>query len=469
MATLDPGEAATIAHGAWAEGHPVSPLTSFAIDSRKLEPGQAFVALKTERRDGHDFLEQARENGALCAIVSEPNHGVQLPQMVVEDPLSALHSLARVWRQRFPGTVIGITGSYGKTTVKEILGTVMGAQWFRTYANLNNTLGVPLSLLELNARHDAGAIIEAGINLPGEMEILADLIDPDIAIITAVGPAHLERLGDLDGVAREKAKLATGVREGGQVILPLALMRYDAFREIPQSIQVHAIAVNASAEDAAAVEGLRNVSIYHYKWTEDEHSRGVGRLETGRPMPTGLFSFRTGSAGMISNLALVVHTALHLHVPPGTLQARLDSWRPFLHRGETFQLGHLQIYVDCYNANPGSMLDSVSRFKNLFAGHPHLYVLGSMDELGENSVEWHRNTARQLDLPAGSSVYLLGHGAKWMGEGLGDAGIPADSIRIVDDLELVRRAVSAFAGAVFLKASRSYRLEALIPEGAQPC
>lgn len=469
MATLDPKEAATIAHGAWAEGQPASPLTSFAIDSRTLQPGQTFVALKTGRRDGHAFLEQVRDKGALCAIVAQPDHSVQVPQLVVEDPLSALHSLARVWRQRFQGPVIGITGSYGKTTVKEILGTVMGAHWFRTYANLNNTLGVPLSLLELDSRHDAGAIIEAGINMTGEMDILADLIDPDIALVTAVGPAHLERLGDLDGVAREKARLATGVREGGHVILPASLLRFPAFREIPESIKVHAIAINEMDADIGAAQESANVTIYHYKWTEDKHSRGMGRLETGAPLPTGLFTFRAGSPGMVSNFALVVHTALHLHVPARTLQACLDGWRPFLHRGQTLRTGQLHIYADCYNANPGSMLDSVSRFKNLFAGQPQLYVLGSMDELGAQSAKWHRDTARRLELPAGSQVFLLGHGAEAMREGLMEAGFRQDLIRMEHDLDRIREATEEFSGAVFLKASRSCGLEALIPEGAQPC
>ncbi|NDV63297.1 hypothetical protein G0Q06_12600 [Puniceicoccales bacterium CK1056] len=468
MAILDPAEAATIAHGAWAEGHPSSPLTTFAIDTRVLEPGQSFVALKTDRQDGHDFLQHACDNGALCAIVSKPDHSVKLPQMVVEDPLHSLHSLARNWRQRFTLPVVGITGSYGKTTVKELLGTVMGSQWFRTYANLNNTLGVPLTLLELDSHHDAGAIVEAGINDVGEMELLADLIDPELAIITAVGPAHLERLGDLEGVAQEKSFLAKGVRPGGRVILPVSLLQYQAFREIPDSIQIHAISVG-DEEIPAGLEELNNVILYHYNWTEDEKSRGMGHLTTDGSMPLGSFSFMAGSPGMVTNLALVVHTALYFGVPEGTLQACLESWRPFLHRGEVFSHNKLRLYVDCYNANPGSMLDSVSRFKNLFADHPQLYVLGSMNELGKDSMQWHRDTARKLGLPANSNIYLLGDGAEWMRQGLQESGLPDDAIHIMDNLDELRRVIHTFTGAVFLKGSRSYGLESLVPEGAKPC
>lgn len=467
MANIDPAEAATIAHGAWAEGQPSSPLTSFAIDSRVLEPGQAFVALKTGRQDGHAFLQHACDNGALCAIVAEPDHLVKLPQLVVEDPLASLHSLARNWRQRFPRPVVGITGSYGKTTVKEMLGTVMGSQWFRTYGNLNNTLGVPLTLLELDAHHDAGAIVEAGINNTGEMQVLADLIDPDLAIITAVGPAHLERLGSLDGVAREKSILANGVRPGGQVILPASLLAYPAFREIRETIRIHAVSLGGDVPDGLGE--MENVEIFHYNWMEDEGARGTGVLQAGGTGKESAFSFKAGSPGMVINLVLVVHTALHFGVPEGTLQACLDSWRPFVHRGEIFSHHKLRFYVDCYNANPGSMLDSVHRFKNLFADDPHLYVLGSMNELGDEADRWHRDTAKQLNLPEGSGVYLLGYGAGWMREGLHEAGFPPQAIRVLDDLDELRQTILAFSGAVFLKGSRSYGLESLLPEGARPC
>jgi UDP-N-acetylmuramyl pentapeptide synthase len=386
---------------------------------------------------------------------------------VVEDPLNSLHSLARYWRQRFPRPIVGITGSYGKTTVKEMLGTVMGSQWFRTYANLNNTLGVPLTLLELDAHHDAGAIVEAGINDVGEMQLLADLIDPELAIITAVGPAHLERLGSLEGVAREKSLLAKGVRPGGQVILPVELLQYEAFREIPDTINVQAVCLGKEIPEG--LQSLPNVTFYHYNWTEDETSRGMGHLQPDGSMPAGAFSFMAGSPGMVANLALVVHTALYFRVPEGTLQACLDSWRPFLHRGEVFSHHKLRLYVDCYNANPGSMLDSVRRFKNLFADQSHLYVLGSMNELGEESRKWHRETGANLELPQDASVYLLGHGAAWMREGLQEVGFPDENIRILDELEELRKVIHAFTGAVFLKGSRSYGLETLVPEGAQPC
>lgn len=464
---LDAKELAVIGHGRWVQGVPTQGLSRFTLDSRILEPGEVFIALKTDRRDGHSYLDDAHRKGAVAAFVEQPDRSLDLPQLVVPDTYAFLRSIARIWRQRFSRPVVGITGSFGKTTVKELLGTVMGNQWYRTRGNLNNTLGVPLSLLELDDHQHAGAILEAGINQPGEMAILADLIDPDLALFTGVGAAHLEGLGDLDGVAREKALLGSGVRPGGLVVLPVGLLRYAAFQQIPASIRLQAVSLDkGGAFDPVMRE---NVALFYYKWTDLPDRPGHGLLETVPPLPPLQVLFPAGSPGMVSNLALVVHTALQLGVPRHTLEACLESWRPFRHRGECYRHGERIFYVDCYNANPASLLDSVQRFKNLFAGQRQLYVLGSMDELGPESERWHRETASRLDLPEGARVFVVGHGAAALASGLESAGFSAESFQSVEDLEAIRGHLTGFAGAVFLKGSRSQALETLLPAGARKC
>ncbi len=447
---------------------PDSPLTSFSIDTRTLQSGETFVALKTDRADGHSFLGKAGEYHALAALVEEPNHELSLPQLVVEDSLEALQGLARSWRSRFSAPVIGITGSYGKTTVKELLGKILGSQWWRTRGNYNNHIGVPLSLLEMDPYRHAGAILEAGINSAGEMDFLAGLIQPSLAIITAVGPAHLERLGDLDSVASEKSILAHAVKPGGNVFLPAGLLQYASFRDIPETIGVHALAGPGVEVDPTWSQSP-NVFLYHYNWTNETESRGMGVLETRPPMIPGSFSFRAASPGMVSNLALVVAVSLHLGVPQSTIQARLDAWRPFRQRGELIEFGSTRYYVDCYNANPGSMLDSALRFGNLFPDLPHAYVLGTMNELGEQSAYWHRKTAREISLQAGSDIYLVGEMAPELADGLRERGISQEQIHLVHELDHLRRSLDGFAGAIFLKGSRSLGLEAVLPKGAQPC
>jgi len=468
MARIDPDEAAAIANGRWAVKRPASPLTSFAIDTRSLQSGETFVALRTDRADGHDFLDKAHAYHALAALVERPNLNLPIPQLVVEDSLRALQTLSRSWRSHFTAPVIGITGSYGKTTVKEMLGKVLGSQWFRTRGNYNNHIGVPLSLLEMDPYHHAGAILEAGINDVGEMDFLAGLIRPDMAIVTAVGPAHLERLGGLEGVAAEKAILAKAVQPGGDVFIPASLLAYPAFREIPPEVQVHALLCEGEAADPVW-QDLPNVSIYHYKWTEMTDSRGMGELLTRPPMLPGIFTFRAASPGMVSNLSLVVAVALHLGVPLTTIQACLDAWRPIRQRGEMVRHGETHFYVDCYNANPGSMLDSARRFANLYPDQPHLYVIGSMNELGEQAAFWHRQTALGLPLQNGAEIHLIGAMAPYFAEGLRSRGIPSRLIHLVEDLDQLRERLAHFEGAVFLKGSRSLGLESLLPAGGPSC
>lgn len=467
MAGLKASEAATIAHGYWVGEPPGGFLGRFAIDTRTMQEGDTFVALETDRRDGHDFLEMARHNRALAALVERPDPSLDLPQLVVESSYRALHSLARVRRQAFKRTIIGITGSYGKTTVKEQLGRVLGSQWYRTPGNLNNTLGVPLCLLELEGTHDAGAIIEAGINRKGEMDILADLIDPDLSIVTAVGPAHLEALGDLEGVAAEKSRLAHATRSGGTAVLPVDLLRYASFRDIPGTVGVHAVSLPGSKPVPSGLPG--NVTIFNYDWTAETGQGGGGALRLADSPGSRWISVRTESPGMTSNLSLVVHVALQLGVPPRTVEACLESWKPYSKRGEVFLDRGIHYFVDCYNANPVSLTDSVLLFRNRFKGQAQIYVLGSMDELGEQSAKWHRDTARTLGLPESARVHLLGHGAEDMAAGFREGGFPVDRIAIETSLDGIRSALEGFAGAVFLKGSRSFALENLVPKGARKC
>jgi UDP-N-acetylmuramoyl-tripeptide--D-alanyl-D-alanine ligase len=172
---------------------------------------------------------------------------------------------------------------------------------------------------------------------------------------------------------------------------------------------------------------------------------------------------------MISNLALVVHVGLHLGVPPATLQACLDAWRPFRQRGEVIRYKESHFYVDCYNANPGSMLDSAQRFASLFPDQPHLYVIGSMKEMGTESASWHRMTGEQITLKRGSDVFLVGEEAAPMAEGLKERGFPSENIHLVTGSDGLRDRVQSFEGAVFLKGSRLLGLETLVPEGGRRC
>jgi hypothetical protein len=208
--------------------------------------------LRTERRDGHAFLGEARAKGASAALVARADPAEPLPQLVVADPLLALQAAAREHRRRFRGPVIGISGSAGKTSTKNLLAELLGGEprVLATRGNLNNHLGVPLTLLRLDPQDHAYAVVEAGISGPGDMPPLAAMIEPDIGVITLVGPAHLEALGSLAGVAREKAELPRAAR---MAVFPASCLEYTAFRDLTvPTLKVERVEDPAALRDSAA-------------------------------------------------------------------------------------------------------------------------------------------------------------------------------------------------------------------------
>lgn len=450
MPAFAPDFLAAAAAGRWTrEPDARAPITGFTMDSRKLAPGMAFVALKTAARDGHAFLVAARDAGASAALVSAPGLSLDLPQLVVADPLAAFQQIAAAHRRAFPGVVVGVSGSAGKTSTKELLALLLSAapgDVLATEGNLNNHLGVPLTLTRLDPVAHKFAVVEAGIGGPGEMRVLADMIAPDHAVITMVGPAHLEALGSLDGVAREKSVLPAAVRAGGLKVFPATCQEFAAFRELPAPALALAPAISHAP-------GETRVSV---------------PLSDEPGAPAHVFTCRRVSDGMATNAALALALALRLGVAPAEAQARLAAWRPAALRGElTRDAAGRWLYVDCYNANPASMHDALAAFAGIApAGQPRLYVIGGMEELGADSAAYHRRfgVALAAALREGDSALVLAAApaAAALVEGANDARVVA-----APDLAALRARFEAHAGAVFIKGSRRYQLESLLaPAGA---
>lgn len=435
-------------------------------DSRRLRPGDLFVALRGESRDGHDYVAAAHAAGARAALVERICAPEDFPQLLVENSLQALQELGKARREEFGRPVLGITGSFGKTTVREMLGSVMGPRWLRSEENFNNPIGLPLSLWRLDPQRHAGGIFEIGINRGGEMAELAQMLRPQVAVFTAVGPAHLEQLGDLNGVAREKAQMALAVADGGQVVAPLELLEYPDFAALTERLRVTAVApADRTSEPLARPDFL-----YHYNWTDDENRPGAGELLLEGPGGPGRFALEAGSPGMLSNAALVVATGRLLGRSDQILEAALREWKPYRQRGERIRCGATEFYVDCYNANPGSMKDSAARFLAYYPECDHLYVLGCMEELGETAGEWHERCGREMPLAPGARVLVTGDWAEAFANGLRGGGTEGVIVEVVADRDALRAEVRGFGeGAVFLKGSRRYQLEQLIPEGGEPC
>ncbi len=429
----------------------MQPIAGFNQDTRTLTAGQVFVALKTEKRDGHDFLAEAQAKGAAAALVSREVAGCDLPQLVTADALTAFQKIAAAHRAEFPGVVVGVTGSAGKTSTKDLLALLLGGgdgRVLKTEGNLNNFLGVPLTLTRLDPAQHTAAVIEAGINMPDEMQGLAEMIQPDHAVVTLVGPAHLEKLGSLDGVATEKARLPAAVRTGGLQVFPVGCWAYAAFRALANPL------VLVPANEAMVQVGGRSI-VFTVLHRPERTEVTLGAKRT--------FVLQRVSGGMAQNAALALALASELGVDDATLQTRLAAWAPSRWRGEMQRVGQAQVYCDFYNANPASMQDAIAAFAGLAAPDlPRLYVLGGMEELGAQAEEFHRQLGRTILLRPGDFLFTVGDHAAALREGLLENGNDPAQIAVVTDLTAVRARLTDFRGAAFLKGSRRYRLETVL-------
>ena len=464
MAAFDPEFLARWTSGRWTAA-PSAPIRGFATDSRQLRPGQLFVALRTEKRDGHSFVDAARCAGASAALVEAPVAGVGLPQLVVGNPLAALQAIARRHRRAFHRPVVGISGSAGKTSTKELLAVLLGgaddddartedarAPVLATRGNLNNDIGVPLTLTRLDPAVHSFAVIEAGISAPGDMAPLAAMIEPDVAVITLVAPAHLQGLGTLETVAREKAALAARVRRGGVAVYPASCAQYAAFREL----KVPAIVAGRDDDDSNGASVV--FSVNHRVGSTELVLRGTGPANETFVLPSV-------SDGMAQNAALALCAARRLGIRGAALQDRLPRWRPPALRGEVRRGEGRLLYLDCYNANPASMADALAAFVRIApADLPRFYLIGCMEELGADAARYHREMGALIRMRPDDVLVALGDWAGEVGAGAVRAGARSAQIRAAIPRDEVSAILAAFRGAVFAKGSRRHELEKFFPK-----
>jgi UDP-N-acetylmuramoyl-tripeptide--D-alanyl-D-alanine ligase len=414
-----------------------------STDTRHLSPDALFIALRGDRFDGHAFLEQAAAAGATGAVVTEGTAEVAgLCLYRVPDTLRALGLLARARRRAVGGPVVAITGTNGKTSTKEMVAAVLSTR-YRTHAtrnNLNNLIGVPLSILEAPAEVEA-LVIEAGASLPGEIGRARDIIEPNIVVITNVAPGHLEGFGTLEQVLQEKLSLAEGV--------PVAIV---------------------GTEPVALAEGARSRArkvITAGLQGADRVPAAVEVTPDGRPRLTiGEVSFRVDARGrhQAANAMLAFTVGEVLGVAPDRMARALETLELPGGRGELIQVGRLTILDDSYNANPGSFRAAIDLARTLRAGRRLVFVAGTMRELGPHSAALHREIAGQLaalrpDLLAGVGEFSPALAP--YRDTLGDRLLLAD-----DPLELAPKLTQALRGEelIVLKGSRGVALERLIPD-----
>ncbi|PXA05249.1 hypothetical protein DDZ13_04630 [Coraliomargarita sinensis] len=453
MPDFQPAHLARITGGEW---HAVEPerIQGFCFDTRQIEPGDCFVALKSDARDGHDFVTDAAKKGASSAMTSRALDE-NMPQLVVEDTLSAMGAIAADVRSQFSKPVIGITGSCGKTSTKEMLRLLLGpSATHATAGNWNNRIGVPMTLFDLDpARHDF-AVIEAGINQPGEMGLLGAMIQADLTVLTNIGPAHLELLGSLEGVADEKSRLAEMSQANAPIILPAEALQYPAFSKM----KGRAIAVQFDA--GAKCPEAKEVVTCRVEPSAD------GR--TSRLWIDGRnYEVKSASAGIARNAALAIVAARTLGVATADLAERIRQWQPEDTRGRVVATEGRHYYIDCYNANPASMIDALQAFRHSAPeGLARCYVLGVMNELGGSAEKFHASVGEALRLRPQDRALFVGPETLTSAyrRGAEAGGMSAAQLKSAENIEGIESMVAEFQGALFLKGSRAYHLEKLLPE-----
>jgi UDP-N-acetylmuramoyl-tripeptide--D-alanyl-D-alanine ligase len=420
-----------------------NPLAGIGTDTRSLQRGDLFVALRGERFDAHDFLAQARDAGAAAFVVSDPQKaaGLGVPTYVVPDTLVALGQLATAWRRAWGRSVIAVAGSNGKTSTKELLKAALGRTFtvHATAGNLNNLIGVPLTLLAIPSDAEI-AVVELGTNVPGEVAALRAIAAPDVAVLTSIGEEHLEGLGDLAGVLREETEVFHGVT---LAVVP------SAHPEVEPIARQRARAVISA--------GLAEASVVPEAWGLDEQGCPWLELQGTR------LSVPLRGAHQAANAMLAVAAAQACGVPLDEAAAGLAAMTVPGMRGTWDAIGEAVLLNDAYNANPPSMRAALALLGEVGAGRQRVAILGTMRELGAQAEAQHRAVAQaalasKADLIAGVGDFAAAFAELAPGDARIVAAADLEALWGALEPRLQRNAV------ILLKASRGMRLERLIPQ-----
>jgi UDP-N-acetylmuramoyl-tripeptide--D-alanyl-D-alanine ligase len=449
-----PEELAAATGGRWI-GTPPGALEGVSTDTRTIGPGSLFVALRGEKFDAHAFLAEAGAKGAAAAVVAEARAGdpSDLPRLAVPDTLAALGAIARHHRRRFRIPVVGVTGSNGKTTTREMIAAILATRGsvLKTEGNLNNEVGVPLTLFGLDASHQA-AVIEMGMNHPGEIARLAAIALPQVGVVTLAAPAHLEGLGTVDAVADAKAELYAGLPEGG-----IAIANADDARMLRR-----AQASGRRMMTFSAAKGRRgDVVVLEIVSQGTDGLRfvlGIGNREVPVHIP-GLVG-----AHNAANAAAAAAAAIALGCTDREIARGLAAVRPVGRRLRLERLpSGVQLVDDCYNANPASMAAALRTLMDLAAqgGRP-VAVLGDMLELGAFEGEAHRALGEEAAKAGVRVLAAFGPRARAAAEAARAAGLEAFHAEDMDALVRWAKATLEPTDVLLVKGSRGMKLERLV-------
>ncbi len=451
----------------WTQGQwtrsPLNDIQNFCFDTRSLQANECFLALKTEHNDGHRYLQQASQMGASAAIVEHAAEDCSLPQLIVPNVLQAFQKIAFHYRQSLSTNIIAVTGSCGKTTLKELLAKLLGLDHtFKTPENFNNHLGVPFSLTRIDPQQHKHAVIEMGINQAQEMSNLARIVQPDASLLLNVGPVHIGNFNDsLTDLVAEKTSLFKFTKR--DIFLPASLLDHYKI-DFANNVLVHAM-----REEGTGPHQLKDDCINEVFYKLQAHSSGwLTSIRHKEKTYTFVIPFKIGRMSAYT-FVMAIYFAITRDIPQELIQERLNTWRAYHQRGEWKHVDGQHYFVDCYNANPLSFVDSLQHFQNERPkGTACCYILGSMCELGKNSASYHRQVAKVISHNNNDYFILIGDFANEFKEGLLARGVPAGQIKTFSGVESALPLIRELRyNYFFLKGSHRYHLWDCVPKFAQ--
>lgn len=433
-------------------------IKGVSIDSRAIDPQNLFIAIKGEKFDGHDFIKQALDKGASCAVISEERlSNREIPYIsstsgkravLVKDTRTALQNIARWYRDKFNVKVVAITGTNGKTTTKEMIAEVLSKKYkvLRSEKSFNNQIGVPLTLLKITPETEV-LVLELGMNQPGEIEILTRMANPDLGLITNIGPAHLEFMGSLEKIAQAKFELLDNMDKGGKIVL--------------------------NADDPwlskRAKTEKRKVFTFGLEREADFVAKNI--IQNGN----GFFSFSVNNSFPITLKLLGKHNVYNalaafavgsvLKVGNDKIKGSLEEYFPFELRMELTEVDGIKILNDSYNANPTSMAMVLETLKGMNTSGNKVAVLGDMLELGEKSLEFHQKIGNKVKECEIDYLFTFGELSSGIAQGAKDKGFEKKNIFSFQDkkslLEKILE-ILKLGDVVLFKGSRKMGLEEIV-------
>jgi len=455
--------------GSLKSGDPDTVLKGISTDSRTTQAGDLFWALRGDTYDGHDFAPKALEAGAIAVVVergralsARPGKGLDFGDsppadrvvISVEDTLTALGDLASWWRHqhRHHIQLVGITGSSGKTTTKEMTAAILGLgqNTLKNQGNFNNLIGLPLTLLKLTRNHEC-AVLEMGMNRPGEIARLTDIADPDVGVILNVGMAHLEGLLDLEGVADAKTELMDRIASKGLVILngddALLIQRAARFSKRTMTFGV------GPGNDVRATH------------IENRGTAGT-RFSLEYQGSTWPLQLRLPGFHHLKNALAAAAITLGLHQPPEHIIQGLRMFQGIKGRFQVISLpGDVTLVDDTYNANPSSFAAAMESVASLGSGGRIIVGLGDMLELGDVTAKAHREAGRQVAEGGAFALFVIGAHGRDVLEGARMAGMPQHRMTTVDahgDMTDRIAGMMSEGDLILLKGSRRMKLEKVV-------